>query len=50
MDDDSFKQMMAETLTRVHRNNLAQGEWHVSGHKLTVSVDASSLATGVVLE
>ena len=50
VDDDSLKQMMAETLTRVRRSDPAQGEWHVSGHELNAWVDASSLATSVVLE
>ena len=31
-------------------NSLPGGEWHVSGHELNALVDASSLATGVVLE
>ena len=50
MDDDSLKQMMAETLTRVCRSDPAWGEWHVSGHELNAWVDMSSLVTGVVLE
>ena len=50
VDDNSLKQMMAETLTRVCRSDPARGEWHVSGHKLNAWVDTSSLATCVVLE
>ena len=50
VDDDSLKQMMAETLTRVRRSDPAWGEWHVSGHKLNAWVYTSSLATGMVLK
>ena len=50
VDDDSLKQMMVKTLTRVCRSDPARGEWHVSRQELNAWVDASSLAIGVVLE
>ena len=50
VDDDSLKQMMVETLTRVRRSKLTQSKWHVSRRELNAWVDMSSLATGVVLE
>ena len=41
---------MEEVLARVTRNDPARGNWSVSGKELKAWVDASSLATGVVLE
>ena len=48
--DASLRQVMEETLASMTCDDLVQGNWGVSGEKLNVWVDASSLATGGVLE
>lgn len=42
--------MMFETIDAVKRDDLACEDWCVDGRELNVWVNASSLATGVVLE
>ncbi len=41
---------MEEVLARLTCDDPVQGNWSVSGEKLTTWVDASSLAIGLVLE
>ena len=50
VNDDPLKVMIAELLARVRQEDPACGEWCVDGCDLNVWVDASSLATGVLLE
>ena len=42
--------MVAETVTRVKKNDPARGDWCVQGKEMNVWVDASSLTIGVLLE
>ena len=42
--------VVAETITRVKKNNPAKGDWCVQGKAMNVWVDASSLAIGILLE
>ena len=46
----SLSQILAETLTRVRETDPIVGNWCTDGKEITVWVDASSVATGVVLE
>lgn len=48
--DESLKAVLADLLQRVRQNDPAQGVWDVSGDKGTVWVDASSIATGAMVE
>ena len=41
--------ILKEVLTRVKREDPAQGRWCVDGQALNILVDASSLATGMSL-
>ena len=41
--------MIKEVLSRVCKEDLARGRWCVDGQALSVWVDASSLATGMLL-
>ena len=41
---------MEEVLARVTRDDPVRGNWSVSKEELNALVDASSLATGMVLE
>ena len=50
VEDDPLEMMITEVLTRVRREDPARGEWCVEGCDFNVWVDASSLATGVLLE
>ena len=49
IDNAPLNTMIKEVLTRMHKENLAQGRWCVDGQALSVCVDASSLTTGVSL-
>ena len=49
IDDAPLNTMIKEVLTRVCKEDPAQGRWCVDGQTLSVWVDASSLATGVSL-
>ena len=49
IDDGPLNTMIKEVLTRVHKEDLAQGRWCLDGQSLSVWVDASSLTTGVLL-
>ena len=42
--------MVAQTVTRVKKNDPAKEDWCVQGKEMNVLVDASSLAIGVLLE
>ena len=48
-DDAPLNTMIKEVITRVHKEDPARGRWCVDGQALSVWVDASSLATGVLL-
>ena len=48
--DISLATMITEVVARVHQEDPVQGKWCVDGPELDVWVDASSLATGVLLE
>ncbi len=50
MHDVTLRCMITETMERVMQDNPMQGDWCVNGNKLTIWVDASSLAMGVALE
>jgi len=50
VDDVPLKRMMAEVVTKVCQDDPTRGDWCVAGRELNAWVDASSLATGVVLE
>ena len=41
--------MIKEVITREHKEDPAQGRWSIDCQALSVWVDASSLATGVLL-
>ena len=43
-------QMIGDIFTRVTQDNLMKGDWCISGQEVTVWVDTSSLATGLVVE
>ena len=45
-----LREMLTEVVERVKRNDPVGGRWDVNGNKARVWVDASSLATGVLLE
>ena len=47
--DPQLRSMLLDTMARVHQNDPVRGEWCVDAKELNVWVDASSLATGVVL-
>ena len=49
IDDASLNTMIKEILTRVHKEDPEQGRWCVNGQAFSVGVDASSLATDVLL-
>ena len=49
IDDAPLNTMIKEVLTRVHKEDQARGRWCIDGQALSVWVDASSLATGVLL-
>ena len=49
IDDAPLNTMIKEVLTRVRKEDPAQGRWCVDGQVFSVWVDASSLATGVSL-
>ena len=48
--DESLRAMMEDTVRRVKQNDPAKGRWDVVGEEATVWVDASSLASGIVIE
>ena len=48
IDDAPHNTMIKEFLTRVHKEDPARGRWCVDGQPLSVWVNASSLATGVL--
>ena len=48
IDDAPLNTMIKEVLTRMRKEDPAQGRWCVDGQTLSVWVDASSLATGVL--
>ena len=48
--DESLRAMMEDTVRRVKQNDPAKGRWDVVGEEVTVRVDASSLALGIVIE
>ena len=48
--DPDVCHMVEEVLAEVAFHDPAKGIWNVDGHEMTVWVDASSLALGVVLE
>ena len=50
IDDVSLRRVMEEVLMRVTRDDPVRGNWSVSGEELNAWVNASLLATGVVLE
>ena len=47
---DDVRVMLTEVVEQVKRSDPASGRWDVAGDKAKVWVDASSLATGVVVE
>ena len=47
---DDVRMMLTEVVEQVKRSDPASGRWDVAGDKAKVWVDASSLATGVVVE
>ena len=47
---DGVQAMLSEVLERVKQNDPVCGRWDVAGDRANVWVDASSLATGVVVE
>ena len=49
IDDAPLNTIIKEVLTRVRKEDPTQGRWCVDGEALSVWVDASSLATGVLL-
>ena len=49
IDDAPLNTMIKEVLTRVRKEDPAQGRWYVNGQTLSVWVDASSLATSMSL-
>ena len=49
-DDASLRRVVEEVLAKVTRDDSVRGNWSVSGEELNTWVDASLLATGVVLE
>ena len=49
IDDAPLNTLIKEVLTRVRKEEPARGKWCVDGQALSVWVDASSLATGVLL-
>lgn len=50
VDDVGISSMLNETLARVKSSDPAHGRWDVSGNSAVLWVDASSLATGALLE
>ena len=50
VDDASLKQVVEEVLARKTYDDPVRRNWSVSGEELNAWVDASSLATAVVLE
>ena len=48
--DESLRAMLEDTVQRVERNDPGKGRWDVIGEEVTVWVDASSLALGIVIE
>jgi len=48
--DPLLSRMLADVFTRVAQTDPTRGDWCVDGQDVTVWVDASSLATGVVIE
>ena len=49
IDDAPLNTMIKEVLTRVHKEDPAQGKWCIDGQALSIWVDASFLTTGVLL-
>ncbi|KAF0297012.1 hypothetical protein FJT64_005559 [Amphibalanus amphitrite] len=50
IDDPDLRAQVSQVAERVTSNDPARGPWRLTGEKLTVWTDASSLASGVVLE
>ena len=50
VDDVFLRQFVEEVLARVNYDDPVRSNWSISGEELNAWVDASSLATGVVLE
>ena len=48
--DSPLRCMVSETIARIRQEDPAQGPWCVDGRDVNVWVDASSVATGVLLE
>ena len=48
--DTLLERMMTETVARVRQEDPARGDWCVNGREMSVWVDASSLAIGVLLQ
>ena len=46
----SIRSMLTETITKIQQEDPIRGNWCVDEPKFTVWVDASPLATGIVLE
>ena len=48
--DPPLIQMLSDIIARLAQKDPAQGDWSVDGREVTVWIDVSSLATGVVVE
>ena len=42
--------MLSNIIAQMAQKDLVQGDWSIDGRKVTVWIDVSSLATGVVVE
>ena len=49
-EDSTLREQLRSVMDRVTREDPARGPWRVTGNEATVWVDASSIATGVVVE
>ena len=50
MQDPPLIQMLSDIVVRLAQKDPMQGDWCVDGNEVTVWIDVSSLATGVVVE